>query len=68
MRCLAASRCALKLDRCPQVHVLDLCSNFTNADGTLKTELYSDKHLHLGPSGYEVLAGMLKPVLEKLLK
>jgi lysophospholipase L1-like esterase len=59
---------ALKLDRDPQVHILDLWSDFTNADGTLKTALYSDGHLHLGPAGYEVLAGKLKPVVEKLLK
>jgi platelet-activating factor acetylhydrolase IB subunit beta/gamma len=59
---------ALKLDRDPQVHILDLGSDFTNANGTLKTALYSDGHLHLGPAGYEVLAGKLKPVVEKLLK
>ena len=59
---------ALKLDRDPQVHVLDLWSDFTNADGTLKTALYSDGHLHLGPAGYEVFASKLQPVLETLLK
>jgi platelet-activating factor acetylhydrolase IB subunit beta/gamma len=58
---------ALKLDRDPQVHVVDLWSDFTNADGTLKKELYSDGHLHLGPAGHEVFAGKLKPLLERLL-
>jgi len=68
MREINAALDALKLDADPKVHILDLWSNFTHADGTLKTELYSDKHLHLGPSGYEVFAGRLKPVMEKLLK
>jgi beta-glucosidase len=58
----------LKLDRDPKVTVLDLTHDFTNADGALKTELYSDGHLHLGPAGYEVLASRLKLVVEKLLK
>ena len=59
---------ALKLDADAKVHVLDLWSDFTNADGTLKTELYSDKHLHLGPAGYEVFASKLKPTVDSLLK
>ena len=58
----------LDLGRDPNVHVLDLWSDFTNADGTLRTALYSDGHLHLGPSSYEVFAGKLKPVVEKPLK
>jgi lysophospholipase L1-like esterase len=57
----------LKLDQDPQVHILDLWKDFTNPDGTLKTELYSDKHLHLGDAGYEVFAGRLQPAVEKLL-
>jgi lysophospholipase L1-like esterase len=57
----------LTLDRDPQIHVLDLWSEFTNADGTLKTAFYSDGHLHLGPAGYEVFASQLQPVLEKLV-
>ena len=59
-----------KLDLCrdPYVHVLDLWSDFTNSDGTLKTALYSDGHLHLGPAGYEVFASKLKPMVEKPLK
>jgi len=58
---------ALKLDRDPQVHILDLWSDFTNADGMLKTALYSDGHLHLGEAGYETFASQLKPVAEKLI-
>jgi lysophospholipase L1-like esterase len=57
----------LKLDVDPHVHVLDLWSDFTNPDGTLKIALYSDGHLHLGAAGYEVFAAKLKPVVEKLL-
>ena len=53
--------------RDPNVHILDLWQDFTNAEGTLKTALYSDGHLHLGPAGYEVFASKLKPVVEKLV-
>jgi lysophospholipase L1-like esterase len=59
---------ALKLDADANVHVLDLWSEFTHPDGTLKTALYSDGHLHLGPAGYEVFAGKLKPALNVLIK
>ncbi len=59
---------ALKLDADANVHLLDLWSEFTNADGTLKRALYSDGHLHLGPAGYEVLAARLKPVVSSIGK
>ncbi|MBM3891045.1 MAG: hypothetical protein FJ388_18180, partial [Verrucomicrobia bacterium] len=58
----------LKLDNDPQIHLLDLWSDFTNADGSLTTALYSDGHLHLGLAGYEIYAGKLKPVVERLLR
>jgi platelet-activating factor acetylhydrolase IB subunit beta/gamma len=58
---------ALKLDTDSRVRVLDLTQSFLNTDGTLKKELYSDGHLHLGPKGYEVFAAALKPVVEGLL-
>jgi beta-glucosidase len=58
----------LKLDQDPQVHILDLWKDFTNADGTLKTELYSDKHLHLGDAGYEAFAARLRKIVEPLLE
>ncbi len=51
---------ALKLDADANTQLLDLCKDFTNADGTLKAELYSDGHLHLGPAGYDVFAARLK--------
>ena len=59
---------AVKLDTDANVHVLDLWREFTNADGTLKTALYSDGHLHLGAAGYEVFASKLQPALETFLK
>ena len=59
---------ALKLDREPHVHVFDLWSDFSNPDATLKAELYSDGHLHIGPGGYEILARKLKPLVEAFLK
>lgn len=40
----------------------------TNADGTLRTALYSDGHLHLGPAGCEVFSSKLKPALNVLIK
>jgi hypothetical protein len=45
-----------------------LWKDFTNADGTLKTELYSDKHLHLGDAGYEAFAARLRKIVEPLLE
>jgi beta-glucosidase len=62
-----AGLAALQLESDPHVRVLDLWQDFTNADGTLKAALYSDKHLHLSAAGYEVFAAKLKPALEKLL-
>lgn len=58
----------LKLDSEPNVHVLNLWEDFTNADGTIKSAMYSDGHLHLSPSGYDVFAGKLKPVVDSLIK
>lgn len=57
----------LKLESDPKVHLLDLWSDFTQEDGSLKTPAYSDDHLHLGAAGYEIYAGKLQPLVEKLL-
>jgi platelet-activating factor acetylhydrolase IB subunit beta/gamma len=59
---------ALHLDRDPKVRVLDLWSDFTSADGTLKRALFTPDNIHLSPAGYEHYAGKLQPLLEKLLK
>jgi lysophospholipase L1-like esterase len=58
---------ALKLGSDPHVHVIDLSKGYLNADGSLKAELYSDKHLHLNEAGYEVYASGLKPLVDNLL-
>jgi lysophospholipase L1-like esterase len=57
---------ARKLGSDPDVAVLDLTSDFTNADGTLKKELFTPDNIHLSPAGYAVYAGRLKPVLDAL--
>jgi len=58
----------LKLDADPQVHVIDVAADFTHADGKLKSELYSDKYLHLNLAGYEVFAAKLKIAVDSALK
>lgn len=55
---------ALKLESDPKVRVLDLTADFTNADGTLKAELFTPDNIHLSPAGYAVYAERLKPLLE----
>ena len=54
----------LKLDSEPKVKVLDLWSNFTNADGTIKKDLFTPDNIHLSAAGYTVYAEKLKPLLE----
>ncbi len=56
-----------KLDADPQVFYLDLWREFTNQDGSLMVEAYSDGHLHLGGVGYERYAAKLKPMVDRLL-
>ena len=58
----------LKLEADPQVHVIDVAADFTHADGSLKSELYSDKYLHLNLAGYEVFAAKLKVAVDAALK
>lgn len=53
----------LKLDSDAKVKVLDLWSDFTNADGTIKKELFTPDNIHLSPAGYAVYAEKLKPLL-----
>ena len=59
---------SLKLDTDPMVRVIDAAADFTHADGSLKSELYSDKYLHLNLAGYEVLAAKLKVAVDAALK
>ena len=56
----------LKLESDPGLRVLDLWSDFTNADGTIKRELFTPDNIHLSPAGYAVYAARLKPLLEQL--
>ena len=54
----------LKLDSDPKVKVLDLWSDFANADGTIKKDLFTPDNIHLSPAGYAVYAEKLKPLLK----
>lgn len=54
----------LNLEGDPKVRVLDMTTDFMNADGTLKKELFTLDHIHLSPAGYAVYAERLKPLLE----
>ncbi len=58
----------LELETDTKVKILDVWQDFTNVDGSLKSELYSDKHLHLSLAGYEILAARLKLLIENHLK
>lgn len=53
----------LKLESDPNLRVLDLWNEFTNADGTLKSELFTPDNIHLSLAGYSVYAEKLKPLL-----
>jgi len=53
----------LKLDSDPKLRVLNLWSDFTNADGTIKKNLFTPDNIHLSPVGYAVYAEKLKPLL-----
>ncbi|PAW69144.1 MAG: hypothetical protein B9S38_10550 [Verrucomicrobiia bacterium Tous-C4TDCM] len=54
----------LKLESDPKVRVLDLTTDFTNADGTLKKDLFTPDNIHLSPAGYSAYAEKLKPLLQ----
>ncbi|RFC48756.1 MAG: beta-glucosidase [Verrucomicrobia bacterium] len=58
-----ASLDLLKLNADSNVRVLDLWSDFTNPDGTLKRELFTSDNVHLSPAGYAVYAEKLRPLL-----
>jgi lysophospholipase L1-like esterase len=52
-----------ELDEQPEVSLLDLWGDFTQADGTLRKELFTADGIHLSPGGYAVYAARLKPLL-----
>jgi len=58
----------LNLAKQPRVHELKLWASFTNDDGTLKSELFSQDSIHLTqPGGYAVYAKKLEPLLTHCL-
>ena len=58
---------ALKLDRDPKVHVLDLTADMLN-DGALRKELFAPDNIHLSQDGGDGLfAEKLKPLVETLV-
>ena len=58
----------LKLESDPKVHVLDLWSDFTNANGMVKPALFKPDNIHLSLEGYKVYAERLKPLIERIRK
>jgi lysophospholipase L1-like esterase/predicted peptidase len=59
---------ALNLTADARVRVIGLTSDFSNPDGSLKTQGYSDGILHLNDTGYGWYAARLKPVIEQILE
>ncbi|NCY01907.1 MAG: hypothetical protein EBX36_03120 [Planctomycetia bacterium] len=57
----------LHLDADPKTHVLDICPDMVEADGTLKKSLYAGDNVHLTPEGYDVYARRLAPLAAQLL-
>lgn len=57
----------LKLGSDPKLRMLDLWSDCTNADGTLRKELFTPDNIHLTPAGYAVYSERLKSLLRKLV-
>lgn len=49
-----------------EVIFLDLAKHFTQEDGSLKKELYTDG-THLTPEGYKVMADAIAPEIERLV-
>lgn len=54
---------SLRLEDDPKLSVLDLWSEFTHADGTLKKELFTPDSIHLSIEGYRVYAERLRPLI-----
>ena len=51
---------SLNLTSDPAVELLDLTSDFIQADGSLKKELFTEDKIHLSPAGYDAYARRLK--------
>jgi lysophospholipase L1-like esterase len=50
------------------VKVLDMTTDFLNADGTIKKALFTPDNIHLSAAGYQVYADRLKPLVQQALK
>lgn len=57
----------LQLEKNPQVRLLDLTSDFTEADGTIKKTLFLPDNIHLSLAGYSTYAARLQPLIDKAL-
>ena len=58
---------AMKLERDPKVHLLDLWPELIEADGTLKRGLFKSDNIHLTPdAGYEFFAAKLQRLVARL--
>lgn len=58
----------LKMDNDPKVQILDLTSDFVEADGTLKKSLFTADKIHLTLDGYVAYATKLKAIVDKSLR
>jgi len=60
---------AMKLEREPKVHLLDLWPELIEPDGTLKRALFQPDNIHLTQGdGYTFFAAQLQPVVARLLR
>lgn len=50
------------------VHFLDLGDKFTEADGSLRAGFYSVDGVHLQPPAYKLLADIIEPLIQEILK
>ena len=66
-KCQETNRVLASYNYPDEVVFLDLQDQFTNADGSLKAELYTDG-THLTAKGYQVMADALEPVIERMIK
>ncbi len=54
---------SIRLDSDPNLSVLDLWSDLTPPDGTIRKDLFTPDNIHLSPAGYAVYAHKLRPLL-----
>lgn len=59
---------SLGLEKDAKVKVLDMTTDFLNADGTIKKALFTPDNIHLSAAGYQVYADRLKPLVRQALK